>query len=492
MDNLVCAPVLIPLATAIAALPLSGRAQQAISLLGALANLLAALALFLGTLAAEVLVLRVGSWGPRIGIVWVADGLSTLMLVAAASVILAVAVCASAGWSRRDPPRALRPLLHLLAMGVNGALLTGDFFNLFVFYEVMLLASFALITSGGGQAMFARTLPYVLVSLVLSALFLGSVGLIYGLTGTVNMAELAHSVSARGTSPLLWTALVLMLSMFAIKSGVVPFFTWLPDSYPAAPLTINALFAGLLTKVGIYTLLRATPLLFPEPGEFHRALLVLGPLTMMVGVLGALGRGTIRGILSFHIVSQIGYIVFGLGLGTSAAFAAAMLFTVHNMIVKPALILAGGVAERRFGTGELKSLGGLARNPWTAAAFFVPAMALAGLPPLSGFWGKFLLIRAGFHSRAWTGTLLAILTSLLTLASMLKIWSATYWGGRAGGYARILDREDRLLVGAALGLSALAVAMGFAIGPLLRFSETVALQIEANRPYLDAVLGPSR
>ena len=490
MENLVAAPVLIPLATAVAILPVAERWQRVGAAIGGLASLAAAVALLARVWDGAILVLPLGGWGPGVGIVWVVDGTSALLLVAAAAVGLAAQACLSAGWIGDAPPRVIHPLAQLLSMGVHGALVTGDFFNLFVFFEVLLFASFALIVTGGGEGTFRRTFPYVVVSLVASLLFLAAVGTIYGLAGTVNMAELSRRLAVEPASAPLRTALGLMLAAFAVKAGLVPFFVWLPDSYPAAPLTVTALFAGLLTKVGVYALFRATPLLFPPGDAVYGVLAAVGVATMVVGVLGALGRSTLRGILSFHVVSQVGYLVFGLGVGAPAALGAALLFTAHNMVVKPALILAGGIAERQAGTGELKQQRGLAGRPWAAAAFFVPALALAGIPPLSGFWAKFLLIRAGFSAGASAGSAVAIAVSLLTLASMLKIWNAVGWHGREA--APPLGAPERRLLASALGLSALAVGLGLLAGPLAEFTRAAAAQALAVRPYVDAVLGGNR
>lgn len=489
MVNLVAAPVLVPLITAVVLVPLTGRTQRALSLAGGVLNLAVAAAL-LGTAAAgRVVVLDVGGWGPELGIVWVVDRLGAAMLGAAAVLGLAVLACLPAGWLRERPHRFVDPLVHLLLVGVNGSLVTGDFFNLFVFFEVMLLASFALVVSGEGEGMLERTFPYVLVNLVASFLFLAGLGTLYGALGTVNMAEVAERLPAAAAPTRV--AAGLLLAVFAVKAALVPVFVWLPDSYPAPPLTLTALFAGTLTEVGVYILFRSTPLLFAPGDPVYPALVALGAATMAVGVLGALGRATVRGILAFHIVSQVGYMVFGLGLGTPAALGAALLFTVHNMVVKPALVLAGGVAERLHGTGDLKALGGLASRPWAAAAFFVPAMALAGIPPLSGFWGKFLLVSAGFAREAFAATAVALAVGLLTLASMLKIWSAAYWHGREEPPPR-LGGHERRLVASALALAAVAVALGLAIAPLVAYAEAAAAEALSTRSYRAAVLGESR
>jgi multicomponent Na+:H+ antiporter subunit D len=313
----------------------------------------------------------------------------------------------------------------------------------------------------------------------------------YGTVGTVNMAETAQRVAENGAPAAFWASAAMLLTVFAIKAGLVPVFFWLPDAYPRASIPVSAFFAGLLTKVGVYALFRTVPLLTGSaPTGFHAVLLFIAAATMLIGVLGALGRGSIRQILSFHIISQVGYMIFGLALYTPLAVAAGIFYVVHHIIVKTGLFLAGGIAERVGGTGALGRVSGVAKtHPWVGVAFFVPAMALAGLPPFSGFWGKFLLIVAGFQAGAWAATTIAILVSLFTLASMLKIWNSTFWGEPTG--ARLPERgRDAGMLTAALSLAALSVVIGLAVGPLFAYSQRAADQLLAVEPYVQAVLAP--
>lgn len=492
LSNLVCLPVLVPLATAIALVAIEGRPRlqrlvglgSGLVVLGVIGELVRRT-----VFAGEILVLRVGGWGPEVGITWVVDGLAAIMLALSALIGMATLLYAPGGLEPREVPHAY-PLLQLLLAGVNGCFVTGDFFNLFVFFEVMLVASFVLICLGGRPPQLARCIPYVLVNLVASALFLSAVGAIYGTAGTVNMALLSRRIAEGGQPAAFWAALALMLAAFAIKTGLVPLFFWLPDSYTEAPLPVAAMFAGLLTKVGVYALYRTVPLVAGStPGPLHAVLLALAAATMLVGVLGALGRETIREILSFHIISQVGYMVFGLALSSTLAVAGGIFYVVHHIVVKSALFFAGGMAERVGGTGRLGSVRGLVgTHPWVAVGFFVPAMALAGMPPFSGFWGKLFLIAAGFRSGAWASTTVAIVVGLLTLASMLKIWSAAFWG-EPGGQERPALGRDRGMLSATLGLAAVSVAIGLAAPPLFACCERTAERLLEVRPYVEAVLG---
>ncbi len=489
--TIVVVPVLLPLFTAVLLALFSGRPRLERWLSLASGALLFATALVISarTSRGAILVLALGGWSPRVGIVWVTDSLAALMLLFASIVALAALAYAPGSLRGARERRCFYPLHQLMMAGVNGSLVTGDLFNLFVFFELMLLSSFALLALGTRTGRLQPTLTYVVMNLVASALLLGGVGAVYGTAGTVNMAELAVRVREGGLPLAFWGAGTLVLVVFMVKAALAPVFFWLPDAYPEASAVVNGLFAGLLTKVGVYTLFRAVPLLgAAAPGGLRPALLVIAAATMVIGVVGALGRSTTRGILSFHIVSQVGYMIFGLALFTPLAVAAGLFHTIHNMVAKTALVFAGGIVEGIGGSDALFHVRGLARtHPWVAVGFFVPAMSLAGLPPLSGFWGKLLLVVAGFQAGAFVVTTVSLVVGLLTLASMLKIWSAVFWGEpteqrspRAGA--------DRGMLSATLGLGALTVILGLAAGPIFAHLERTATALLEATPYVDAVL----
>ncbi len=483
--NLILLPVAIPTICALATAALRDRhgAAQAVAVAGGVALLAVSIALAAMTTNGEMIVLRFGGWAPQLGITWVCDALAATMLVlsATASLAMLISLPGALDAGERD---GLRPLHQVLLVGVNAAFLTGDVFNLFVSFELMLLASFALIALGGGVRRLRGAMPYVIVNLVASVLFLAGVGAIYGTIGTVNLAELSLRVG--DAQPAFWAAMGLVLAVFAIKAALAPVFVWLPDAYPVAPLPVSALFAGLLTKVGVYALFRFVPLLSDGPTPLPAILLPIAVATMAIGVVGALGRDTIREILSFHVVSQVGYMVLGLAIGTRLGLAAGIFYIIHHIVVKTALFLAGGVVER-CGGGRLGDVAGLAHSrPWLGVAFLLPALALAGMPPLSGFWGKLFLVLAGFEAGAWTATAVAIAVSLLTLASMLKIWNAVFWGTAPEGPP---PRSARPMLIAALALAAISVAIGLLAPLLFAHAERIADQLGGGAAYRAAVLG---
>jgi len=483
--NLLLLPVAIPAVCALGIVMLRGHRAltQAVALAGGGAMLLAGLLLVWLTADGTVLTLRFGGWEPHVGITWVCDAFSAIMLVLSALASLAMVISLPGALAAGEHD-GLRPLHQALLVGVNASFLTGDLFNLFVCFELMLLASFALLALGGGKQRLRAALPYVIVNLIASLLLLAGVGAVYGTIGTVNLAELSLRVAEAPAA--FWAPMGLVLAVFAIKAALAPVFVWLPDAYPVAPLPVSALFAGLLTKVGVYALFRVVPLLAEGAVPLNTILLPIAVATMVIGVIGALGRDTVREILSFHIVSQVGYMVLGLAIGTRAGLAAGVFYLVHHIVVKTALFLAGGVVER-CGGGRLGAVAGLAHaRPWLGVAFLLPALALAGMPPLSGFWGKLFLVLAGFEASAWIATAAAVAVSLLTLASMLKIWNAAFWGASTPGAAAPIARP---MLAAALALAALSLAIGLLAPLLLGHCERIAEQLATGTAYRAAVLG---
>ena len=439
---------------------------------------------------------RVGGWAPEIGIVLVADPLAGLLLVVAALMLLAVFVYSLGSQLTSDAAPYFHPVYLTLAAGVALSFLAGDLFNLFVAFEVMLVSSYVLITLGGGRDQVRHGMSYVVISLLASGLFITAIALLYGATGTVNLALLAGRIDT--LDPTLRTALgLLLLVVFGIKAAIFPLFQWLPNSYPTAPSPVTAVFAGLLTKVGVYAIMRSQTLLFPTGGRASTVLLVIAALTMVVGVLGAIAQDDVKRILSFHIVSQIGYMILGVGLFSLAGLAGAVLYIVHHIIVKTTLFLVAGIIEESTGTGQLRRLGGMLHTaPGYALLFLLPALSLAGIPPFSGFVAKLSLVQAGLAIDQGLVIGVSLVVSLLTLFSMTKIWNGVFWGAPeepspvtvSEGVAR--RSASRAMLGAtiALVLASLLVS-GFA-GPLFAVSERAAGVLLDRTPYIDAVVQP--
>ena len=436
------------------------------------------------------IVLNVGGWAPELGIVLVADLFAALILLVATATILVVELFAIG--QRRTPagadPSVVGPILLVLAGGVGLAILTGDLFTLFVAFELILVASYVLLTHQGREAQIRSGMTYVVINLFASTLFLFGVAIVYAATGTVNMALLAERVpelpAATQVGIGLW-----FLVVFGTKAAIFPLFSWLPDSYPTAPTTITAVFAGLLTKIGVYVLIRFFTLM--ELDDLGPMLLVIAGLTMIIGVAGALAQDDVKRILSFHVVSQIGYMIMGLGFFTVAGVAGAVLFLVHQIPVKTVMFLAGGLIEDDQGTSTLKRIGGLASSrPEIAVLFALPALSLAGLPPFSGFDEKMALVDAGIASGAWVIVTVSLVGSILTLLSMTKIWLGAFWGEVTAPAVPASSRKSVTIMQSSAAIAvAGTIAIAIVAGPLWNMSEQIATDLLERTPYISAVLG---
>ena len=498
-------PVVLPLLAAGLSLLITSRAllQRALSVLTLTATTATACVLLATADRDGTQVVQAGGWAAPVGISLVADRLSTLLLVVSQLVLLAVLVYAigqGVADGERIPRAVFHPCYLVLAAGISLAFLTGDLFNLFVAFEVMLVASYVLLTLGGAAAQIRAGMTYVVVSLLASVLFVTVVGLVYAATGTVNMADAA--VRLQDVDAGVRVALGLtMLVVFGIKAAIFPLFSWLPDSYPTAPSPVTAVFAGLLTKVGVYAIIRTQTLLFPGDGTIAAVLLVLAALTMVVGVLGAVVQDDVKRVLSFTIVSHIGYMLLGLGLYSAAGLAGAILYTVHHIVVQTTLFLVAGLMERREGTSSLARSGGLQHvAPLLAVLYLLPALSLAGIPPLSGFVAKIGLLQAGLAdggALAVLAVVAALGTSLLTLYAVGRVWTQVFWGPVAQ-VVPDADLRDAVDVGVQrtprtmLGAAAAAVAGGLLIsglaGPLYGLSARAADDLVDRDGYLAAVL----
>ena len=445
MNVLLILPIVIPLATA-ASLCLVPRARgvhRVASVSGSIALLAAGGALLRdvwngGT--PRVLATQIGDWPAPFGITLTADLLSAMMVAITGLIGLTANIYSLGSIDRPRETFGYYPLMHVLLMGVCGAFLTGDVFNLYVWFEVMLMASFVLLTLGGERSQLEGAVKYVTLNLIASAVFLAAVGLLYGVAGTLNMADLARKLGDVAEPGVVTTLSMLFLTAFGIKAAMFPLFFWLPASYHTPPTAVSALFAGLLTKVGVYAILRVFTLIFVQDPQFtHTLILIFAGLTMLSGVLGAASQNEFRRILSFHIVSQIGYMLMGLGLlGVTdsprlqaLALTGSIFYIAHHIIVKTNLFLVSGVVEKLYGSFELKRLGGVYQaHPALGLLFLVPALSLGGIPPLSGFFAKLILIRTGLEAEQYLIVGVALFVGLLTLFSMTKIWAEVFWTPR--------------------------------------------------------------
>ncbi|MBD8079892.1 Na+/H+ antiporter subunit D [Cellulosimicrobium arenosum] len=490
-------PVMLPLFAAGLTLALwrHSRAQRIITVVTLSAVVAISVVLLVAADSGPVVV-DVGGWAAPVGIDLVADRLSALMLTVSSIVMLCVLLYSlaqgvaddAAGDDASIPTAIYHPTYMVLAAGVFNAFLSGDLFNLYVGFEVFLAASYVLLTLGGtGERIRAGSI-YVVVALLSSVIFLVAIAVTYAATGTVNLAQLSERFADIDPGVRLVIQLLLLLA-FGIKAAIFPLSAWLPDSYPTAPAPVTAVFAGLLTKVGVYAIIRTQTLLFPE-GHADTVLMWLALLTMLVGILGAVAQNDIKRLLSFTLVSHVGFMIFGISLATEPGMSAAIFYVVHHITVQTTLFLVVGLVERRGGSTSLDRLGGLAKlAPGLAILFFIPAMNLAGIPPMSGFLGKLGLVQEGIAQDTWLTWVLvvgSVVTSLLTLYAIVKAWNKAFWQ-TAPAEIPTDTRLPRGMVGPAAALVVLGLGLTVVAGPLYAYSERAAGTLLDGHSYVDAV-----
>ncbi|NEU30090.1 Na+/H+ antiporter subunit D [bacterium LRH843] len=431
--------------------------------------------------------LRLGGWQAPFGIIFVADMFSALLVVTGSIVGIACLLFAFRSIGKEREAFYFYPFFQFLLAGVNGSFLTGDIFNLFVCFEVMLIASYVLIVMGGTKIQLRDTIKYVLINVLSSALFLVAIAYLYAVTGTLNMAHLSIRVAEIGQGGLMTTIAFLFLVVFGLKAGLFLFF-WLPESYSAPPPAIAAIFAALLTKVGIYAIFRMFTLIFyHEPQVTHQFIGILAALTMILGGIGAIAYWDIKKILAYNVVVSVGFIVAGLAIFTSASVAGAVYYLLHDIIVKALLFLLGGVVISLVGTSKIKEISGLIRNhPLLGWMFFITVLSLAGIPPLSGFVGKVLITKGSIESGMyWIGAI-GLLSSLLVLYSLMKIFMNAFWGET--NLSEEMEKGNmKGLVTPLICLTALTVCLGLGAEGIYAYIEQAAEELLNPYLYIDAV-----
>jgi len=491
----VLAPILIPITYIALALVLRSKVlKQSLAVVFSVLNFLMALYLIIIAGREDIIVSDIGSWPAPYGITLVADRFSALMLFVSSIVFLATTIYSVEAVDAKRKENGYFLITYGILAGVNGSFMAGDLFNLYVWFEVMLMGSFILVSFGGEKMQLAGAIKYLILNLISSFFFLAGIGILYGKMGSLNMADISMKISQSADSlSALNPALILFIVGFAIKGAMFPFFFWLPASYHTPPPAVSALFAGLLTKVGVYALIRIyTLFLFQDDSFWNPMIMILGVLSMVVGVLTATSQTDFRKILSFHIISQVGYMVTGLAFFTVGGLAAAMFFLAYHMITKTNIFLVAGWVHRQYGTLEIKELGGiLKRSPAWALLFFISAFSLAGMPPLSGFVAKFLIIKSGVMSGHVFVAMVALFVGLFTLFSMIKIWIEVFWkpslSNNVANEKALLP--DKLMLSSSIFLAILIVMMGIFAGPVIEFCNGAAADLLNPDKYYSFILG---
>lgn len=477
-------PVAIPLLAAALTLILrrSPLAQRAVMEGGVMLMLGASVMLLVGVARGDVAIMAFGGWGAPFGITFVADRLGAALSVVTGVVALAVAIYARADIRARRRKAGFDPLFLGMLAAVNGAFLTGDLFNLYVWFELMLVSALGLITLDRRAAQIGGAIRYAAMSMLGATFILIGIGLLYGETGTLDIAHLGRTLAGREATLTLSSSAFMLLAGFALKAGLFPLFFWLPASYHTAPISVTAALAGLLTKVAFYACLRVLVVVFGiggiavVPGIPQLAAL-LATATMIVSVLAAIAQVDLRRLLAFHILAQVAYLMMGLALASSVGLAAAIVYMMHTMLVQTGLFLGAGAIARAQGSYDLRLGAGLVHDrPLFTALFAVMALSLSGVPPLSGFWAKFLVIDAAFRSGAAWLAVVALIVGFLTMYSMSTVWSDAFWG-TTSRRKRLIRPIPPAMMFAMILLGACTIGIGLAFDTVFTYASDAALQL---------------
>lgn len=497
-NNVVLAPVLIHLFAAVLQLIFWRKTvtHRVISVVSCLLGLIMSVYLFNQVFYGDILTLEAASWKAPFGIVFVADTFSASLVLLTSIVGLAVSLFSGVGVGRARMLYGYFPIFHLLVMGLNGAFLTGDIFNLYVWFEVIIISSFVLMTLGGRKAQLEGAVKYMSLNILASTFFLTGVGILYGITGTLNMADLAIKIPLVNNDAIVNMTATFFLIGFGIKSAVFPLYFWLPSSYHTPPSAVAAIFGGLLTKVGLYAMFRIFTLVF-TPDDFLKMVFIgIGVMTILTGVFGSVIKTNIRRLFSYLIICHIGFIMGGLGLYSQIAFMGAIFYLFHDIIIKTNLFLISGLIRQLRGTMDMERLGGLYSDyPKISLMIALVLFSLVGIPPLSGFWPKIYLIRASMISENWWLVVGIIIGSFGTLYVIAKLWSQVFWKNASSDEIivdsfKAMPRQRQLFFTAPiLLLTITTLFIGLNAEFIISVADRIASEMINPTLYIEAVLG---
>lgn len=502
-QQLLLAPLLLPFALAIALMFawFHIRYQRVISIVGSVASLTFATWLFMRVWEGGIISVQAGGWAAPYGITLVADTLAVTMVLLTAIVGLAVSLFASGSVINQRLRYGFFPIFHLLLMGLNGSFLAGDIFNLYVWFEVIIISSFVLLTLGGEKAQLEGAVKYFTLNFLASIIFLTALAVLYGLTGTLNMADLSVKIALIEQRSLVDVCALIFFVGFGIKAAVFPLYFWLPASYHTPPAAVAAVFGGLLTKVGVYAMMRVFTLMFSRDPFIENMLMVVAFFTLFSGALGAMTRNNIVKVFSWLIICHIGFMLAGLAMYSELALAGAVFYMIHDIIVKANLFMLAGVTHKITGTNKLQSMGGLyAHYPKISLLMAIPLFSLVGIPPLSGFWPKLSLILGGIEQQQWPLVVMLLLASFATMYVIARVWAEAFWKEQPD-YNRppnfryfsdypLLKRVLMLLPIALLALVSLYIAFGAA--HIQTLAQRIASELLHPAAYIEAVLGTTK
>lgn len=494
MNNLVIWPIIIPLIAGLILILFRRNIlfQRLLSILAIIGIGAVSVSLMSQIKENGIQTLQAGGWAPPYGISIVADMFSAILLLSASIVALFCLIYSFRSIGAEREKHYFYPFYLFLITGVNGSFLTGDIFNLFVCFEVMLISSYVLISLGGTKLQLRESIKYILINVLSSSLFLVAIAYLYAMLGTLNFAHLSLRVAEAGQDGLLTTVSLLFLIVFGMKAALFLFF-WLPGAYSAPPTAIAAVFAALLTKVGIYALFRTFTLVFyHKPEVTHFIIGILGALTMLLGAIGAIAYWDIKRILTYNVIVGVGFIIAGLASQTPNGIMGSLYYLIHDILIKALIFLLGGAVIVITGTSKLKEISGLIRNhPYLGWMFFIAALSLAGIPPLSGFLGKVFITRGTFEAGYyWLGGI-GLLTSLMVLYSIMKIFMNVFWGETA--LSKEMEKGTTKGLMFPMGcLTALTIILGLGAEGIHEYVQIAADGLVNPSLYIEAVMAGAK
>jgi len=492
MINLLLFPILLPFFFAMVLLlfPKKIVLQRALAMVALFTTGVASIILMLKVKSDGIQVVTLGSWPAPFGISMVSDMLSVLLVLSSTVIAFFVVWYSFSSIGKARESFFYYPGILFMLTGVNGAFTTGDIFNMFVFFEVLLMSSYLLIVLGGEKVQLQESIKYILVNVISSALFVITVAYLYSVVGTLNMADISVKIAQIEQPGIITVIAILFLVVFGLKGAIFPLFFWLPSSYAAPPIPVLALFGALLTKVGVYAIMRTYTLFFTLDQSFtHELLMILSILTIVAGCIGALAYFDVKKIIIYNIIIAVGVILFGASQMTETALMGSVFYLIHDIIIKGALFLLIGVIIAITGTSDLRKMGGLIKTyPVLGWTYLVAAFGLAGIPPLSGFIGKLLIVQGGFEAGNLWGSIFILASSLVVLLSVIRIFIYAFWGEPVP-VARLTVKQYRGIFTPALILVAISVFYGVGSEWIVPYMSDAAAVLYDPSKYIQAVLG---
>ena len=441
-----------------------------------------------------ILVYKVGGWIPPIGISMVMDGLTSFMLVTVNLIAFLVAIYSISYMEKYTAKDKFYTLFLLMLAGMNGVIITGDMFNLFVFLEIAAISSYALVAFGTEAEELEASFKYAVMGSLASSFILLGIALLYSFTSTLNMADISRTLARGGSNNIIFFVSALFLMGFGLKAALVPFHWWLPDAHPSAPAPISAMLSGVLIKVlGIYALVRIlfNVLGLGEIKPVLQILMVLGIISMLIGVFLAIGQWDFKRLLAFHSISQIGYVILGIGLGTPLGIIGGLFHLFNHSVFKSLLFLNSGAVVYSTGTRDLQKMGGLKEKmPVTGGTSLIASMSIAGIPPFNGFWSKLIIIIACIQAKHFIFAFIAVIVSIITLASFMKVQKYGFFGKLRNEFEKVKEVPFPMKLSMVI-LSIICLVGGLLLIPAISevFLKAAGDALLAGKEYADLFFG---